>query len=334
MKGDYLWDGRGTPDPEVKRLEDLLARYRYREPAPEKRVIPIRAWSWSMPRVLAAAAVVMLVFAGAWIAMRGSRSYWEVTRVDGTPQVGAGRIDKAARLGVGQWLETDDGSRASVQVGEIGRVEVEPNTRLRLVRSGITEHRATMARGAIHAMIWAPPRLFYVETPSAVAVDLGCTYTLEVDTAGAGLLRVTTGWVGFEHRGRESFTPAGAACVTRPGLGPGTPYYEDAPEALREALRRFDFDRENSEARAEALRVALDAARNRDAFTLWHLLERVEEAQRGAVFDRLASMVAPPENVTREGVLRGDKRMLYRWWNQLGISHVSLWRWWKLPWRE
>ena len=34
------------------------------------------------------------------------------------------------------------------------------------------------------ARIWAPPRLFYVNTPSAVAEDLGCAYTLEVDDLG------------------------------------------------------------------------------------------------------------------------------------------------------
>jgi hypothetical protein len=39
-------------------------------------------------------------------------------------------------------------------------------------------------------MIWAPPRLFFVDTPSAVAADLGCSYTLEVKDDGAGVLRV------------------------------------------------------------------------------------------------------------------------------------------------
>jgi len=38
-------------------------------------------------------------------------------------------------------------------------------------------------------MIWAPPRMFSVETPAAVAVDLGCRYSLKVDDAASPLAR-------------------------------------------------------------------------------------------------------------------------------------------------
>ena len=38
-------------------------------------------------------------------------------------------------------------------------------------------------QGTIHARIWAPPKFFYVNTQAAVAVDLGCAYTLHVDDA-------------------------------------------------------------------------------------------------------------------------------------------------------
>jgi len=61
-----------------------------------------------------------------------------------------------------------------------------------------------------------------VNTPSALAVDLGCAYTLQVDDSGAGLLRTRMGWVGFsaEWAGRVSFR-RGAVGETRPGIGPG-----------------------------------------------------------------------------------------------------------------
>ena len=56
----------------------------------------------------------------------------------------------------------------------------------------------SLSKGAIHARIWAPPKQFFVNTPSATAVDLGCEYTLQVDEDGGGLIRVTLGWVSFE----------------------------------------------------------------------------------------------------------------------------------------
>jgi hypothetical protein len=83
--------------------------------------------------------------------------------------------------------------------------------------------------------------------------------------------------------------------------------------------------------KAELERV-LREARQRDALTVWHLLARVDEADRGRVYDRLAALVPPPSGVTREGILRLDQEMLDLWWNQLGLGDVSLWRTWERTW--
>lgn len=218
-----------------------------------------------------------------------------------------------------------------INVGKIGQVQIEPNSLVQLVRSRVTEHRLALKRGTLQATIWAPPGLFFVDTPSAVAIDLGCAYTLQVDDAGGALLHVMFGWVAFENRGRESFVPAGALCRTRPGGGPGTPYWEDASPQFREALEHLDLDPPDPEERSEALRVILASARDQDAFTLWHLLTRVEEGERAPVYDRLAELVPPPEEVTREGVLGLNRNMLDRWWDHLGLENTTWWRMWKGP---
>lgn len=240
---------------------------------------------------------------------RESGATWEVARLEGSPTVGANRIEANARLAVGEWLETDASSRAQINVADIGQVDVGPNSRVRLVETGATEHRLALTRGRLHATISAPPRLFIVETPSAVAVDLGCAYTLEVDKAGRSILHVTAGWVALELKGRESVVPAGAVCVTRPGMGPGTPYFDDASDKFRDALARLDFQNGG----AKALEIVLAEAREYDTLTLWHLLSRVHGAERGRVYDRMAELITPPAGVTREGVMRLDKGMLDLW---------------------
>ncbi len=217
---------------------------------------------------------------------------------------------------MGQWLETDGGSRARVRVGAIGTVDVAPNTRLRLVGTGPREHRLALARGRIGADVLAPPRLFLVETPAALAVDLGCTYTLEVDAAGEGLLRVTRGFVSLEEGARRSYVPAGAVCRMRPGRGPGTPCFADAPEAFRAALDAFDFEGSPG----HSLAILLGVARPADGLTLWHLLARVRVPDRGMVYDRLARLVPPPAGVTRGGVMRLDPGELEAWKSALAAT--------------
>jgi hypothetical protein len=238
---------------------------------------------------------------------------WNVERVEGTPQIGSQRIEDGGRIAVGQWLETDATSRAKIDVADIGFVQVDPNSRVRLVRTRPTEHRLALARGTLHAQIYAPPRLFFVDTPSAVAVDYGCSYTLSVDDAGASVLRVTGGWVALVRNGRESRVPAGAVCVTRPGVGPGTPYFEDASEEFRTELTRFDFEGGGR----QSLLAVLSQARERDTLTLIQLLARVGLADRTLVYEQLAALVPPPEGVTRSGVLRLNPEMLEQWMMQL-----------------
>ena len=262
-----------------------------------------------VPVTIAAALVLSLGIIALWIFWQESRPGWEVARVVGAPKIGSSTFGSKGQLAVGEWLETDGASRARISVASIGQVEVDPNTRVRLLETRATEHRLELARGRMTAHIWAPPRLFFVDTPSAVAADLGCAYTLEVDDAGASLLRVTAGWVALQLRDRESVVPAGAACATRPGIGPGTPYFEDSSTTFRTALTKLDFEGPDS----ETLKQLLSESRVRDTLTLWHLLYRTEGADRILVFERLAELSPPPQGVTREGVLQLDEQMLRLW---------------------
>jgi len=262
-----------------------------------------------------AVGLLLAVALGGWLFyVRESRPFWDVARLNGSPTIGSWRMDQTGRLAVGQWLETDGSSRAKIDVGTIGHVEIDPNTRVRLIETKVTEHRLELARGKMSAKIWAPPRLFFVDTPSAVAADMGCAYTLEVDDSGASLLHVTSGWVELQLKDRVSMVPADAACATRPGIGPGTPYWVDASETFRKALTTVDFGtNEVLDPMRTPLEVVLGEARPKDTLTLWHLLYRVEGKERELVFDRMAMLAPPPKDVTREAVLRLDDKTLHLW---------------------
>src|ERR1700722_2351854 len=351
MNEDYLWDGSGEPDPEIQKLENSLAKFRHGGQAPEFPEISAarqpRFWqrlgssNWSLGLAAATVAVLFMAAFGIlrWRQKPGTTSGpgWDVESVAGTPKVESSVFGGKAgttKLGIGQTLVTDSHSKANISVADIGTVNVEPNTRLRLVAGGHGHNRLALDRGTIHAYIWSLPGEFTVDTPSAIAVDLGCSYTLEVDDAGAGVLRTKLGWVGFKLGAHEAFIPAGAVCLTRPKLGPGTPYFEDASESFREALSKFDFAAGTPAERSAELSKILAESRQRDGLTVWHLLARVGESERGSVYDRLATLVPPPSGVSRDGIRRLDQKMLDLWWNQLGLGDVSLWRTWERSWSQ
>jgi hypothetical protein len=270
---------------------------------------PRRLWYW-IP--LAAAAVL----AGVWL-VRSQPAAWDVTALAGRPVVNSTPFVASGRLRVGDWLQTDDSSRALIAVGRIGQVEVQPETRVQLVVASADEHRLALARGTIDAKVDAVPRLFFVETPAGTAIDLGCAYTLQTDSLGKGLLHVTGGEVEFQTGQRSARVPLGAFTQIRPTVGPGIPYVEDAPAPLIRALVAFDFVKGG----ARATRNALAVARPQDALSLWHLLQRVDPALRGLVYDRLAALVPPPKGVTRPAAIALDARALEGYWTKIHRIH-------------
>lgn len=274
---------------------------------PQRRTNPFRLWQWAAAASLAM--ILAMIGVVSWLATRPPAPSWQVSTLEGSPSV-----DK---IKVGEWLQTDGSSRARITVGNIGTVDVEPNTRVRMVAASPTEHRLTLARGEISAVVVAPPRLFLVDTPASTAVDLGCAYRIKTDESGDGVLEVTSGWVSLEWKGRESLVPAGASCRTRSRTGPGTPYFADATETLQQSLAAFDFRGGG----ADAVRTILTEARVRDTLTLWHLLSRVDPVERVRVFDRMVELVPLPASVSRDKVLQLDPAALNSWKEEL------TWKW-------
>src|SRR6266404_644626 len=340
----YLWDSSGEPDPEVQRLEKSLAQFRHKGEPP---AFPVTIWAGEKvssfgflqllwPRRLAAvAAIAVIAVATSFLISRPApptapRPGWEVARLEGAPTINARSIQsQKGKLEVGQLLVTNASSRATITVAEIGEIQVDPGTRVRLLQTMRDRKRISLEEGTIHAAIWAPPGEFVVDTPSATAVDLGCAYTLHVAPDGSGLLRTTLGWVGFHSNGHDSFIPAGAVCPTHRSLGPGTPYFEDATEPFRTALAQLDFGNLTPESRSTILQIVLSQARRDDALSLWHLLPRTQAENREKVFKRFAALVPPPSGVTREGILRLDQKQLDLWWNALDLGDISIWRFWE-----
>jgi len=266
----------------------IQAEYERTDSREEPAARPWR-WAFAMALLLAVAAGVL------WRTAHPAGPKWQVVRDNKTGHVGAG-----------DWIETGATSNATVQIGEIGSVDVEPNTRIRIVSTQPQEHRLALARGKIKANITAPPRLFFVDTASGTAVDLGCEYTLDMREDGSGLLQVTKGWVSFEWHGLESLVPAGASCRTHRQTGPGIPYFDDASEAFKQALNLKD-----------GLGIVLAESRARDTLTLWHLLQRVDPADRERVFDRMTALTRLPAGVTRESALALNPETLKRWKEEL-----------------
>jgi hypothetical protein len=252
--------------------------------------------------------------------------------LDGTPRLdgAAASGDAPVAVGPGAAVETDARSRARVHVGDIGSVELGPASRLRVGEPSPDEapdagYLLHLDRGTLTASIFAAPRLFQLGTPSGIAVDMGCVYTAHVDEAGATRLHVELGQVSFETERRQVLVPSGASARAWPAAGPGTPVWDDAPPAWRAAVERHDERtlRDGAASDPEGLARVLDVARPEDTLTLWHLLAHARGEEGAAVYEALAALSPPPEGVTRQACLAGDRQALLGWRDVMGWAWVT-----------
>lgn len=297
---EYLWDPKNAPDPEVERLERLLARYRLQE-APG--APPARGWRWrvAIPAIaLAAASLLVFVFAS-----RGP--FYRVTGVEG--------LSRARR---GDWIEAGE-SAAHVEIAAIGAVELAPGSRVKVeeIELGGDEgegalHELYLDEGTLHARIVAGPRVFQVGTPAGVSIDLGCEYRLVVSEDGRAGIRVLTGQIAFGWEGREVYVPAGASCESIPGEGPTPPMFDDTSPERRELVLRLARGEPWTE---EDLEQLVDLESREDGLPLFAMLgdPRLDVELRARIYECLQNPFERPPGVTREGILALDGAQLLAW---------------------
>jgi hypothetical protein len=322
---EYWWDRSGS-DPDLERVEGLLVGLAFqkrarRAPSRRSPLRDRRTLAW-----LAAAAVALIALSSTWLLRRDVA--WDVFVLAGAPTLGGSSLSTAGRWRPGEVLETGAEARAKVLVGRIGELDVEPGSRVRLVRTDRAQHRVALERGELRAFIWAPPRRFLVETPEALAADLGCAYSLQVEPSGGGRLKVAFGWVSFLSGSTdfEVYVPAGAACLLRSGRGAGTPYFEDASAAFLTALGLLDVDPGDP----AALQVLLAEARRKDALSLLQVFQGLQAPERSRVCDRLTALF-PAVGADCTAAVRGDGQALEGFWQALGIGGLKWWEIGRLP---
>ncbi|MBA2303401.1 MAG: hypothetical protein H0W08_12285 [Acidobacteria bacterium] len=302
----YLWDPTAPRDEGVVAMEKRLEPARF-DPGvrplsyarAERARITILGGVWW--RGLAAAAVLLLV------AGTGLLS-WRMTWPEGRPwQIESASEGSPELLAVGETLQTASAQTAMVRIARIGTMQVGRDSAVTLRMTQSNRHRLALDRGTVHVRVWAPPFSLAFRTPAGEVYDMGCEFDLSVD-GPTSHVRVTSGWVQLENDLGESLVPAGASSTMTSTTFPGVPVFDDAADSFRDAVRALEAGRGGQPG---AERIA-QLARPRDMLTLLTLIE-LDVAGRAQLASRAVALSSPPEDVSVERILRGEKEMLWRW---------------------
>ena len=321
MSDDYLFDRSGPPDPEVEKLEKLLAPLKHDAPLDEVRMRRKLRPPWVVLGIALAAAAAIIIY----IALPkgplacGSGAGFAFDGIGGDVSCNGASVARGV-LPVGGRLDTG-ANEAKLTIANIGKAQLGKQTRVRLERTDTERHQLALERGKLHAKVAAPPRLFAVTTKHTDVVDLGCEYEIEVDDRGAGNICVFTGLVELATKsGPTVVTPEGSCAAILEGQRPSLPYARDARPELVAAVRAYD------RGEPAAIEHLLAIAQSRDGITLIALaaIHRREPAGR-AVLERLMELSPPPDaEISVDSALVDDDHF-GMWRNDILEIYYGMW---------
>lgn len=248
--------------------------------------------------------------------------FWSVEKISGFPIIESQVLTDPGIIKVGERLVTDSESRARIRVGGIGEINVEPLSEIQIIETESSEYELLLTKGKISVITLLAPKLFSIETPSAIIKDFGSMYYVTVNDNSSTSVSVKSGWVKMENNDRRALLSSGTTCFSAPSIGPGIPVAEGATDLFKESLYKLDFENGGD---AE-LSTLLSESRQKDLISLFHLLKQLFPESRGKIYDRISFLFKMPQRITREGIVNGDKDMLARLWTELGAGSISMYQ--------
>lgn len=324
---DPLWDPQQSGDETLARLTSLLGRYRH-VPAPE------RVWSAGPPivpcrrarRAVLASAVALAACMAAVAVWVPWRLHWEERR-QWAVDADAGPLP--ATLGVGNMLTTSAGESATVRVARIGRMDVLPGTRIRLLDTRGGHHRLELLEGRVRARIWAPPGYFGIAAGASETVDLGCEFEMSRNPQGEGAIHVTSGWIMHRVEGQETLVPAGSR-LDFDAARSGIPLSTMSSPAFRAAVQRLDLAMAEGKRPPGAEEAVVREATASDSFALLSLLTRYPALASGPVYPKLATLFDLPVDAPhRDAWSRGSMHAMNLWWERIPRPPKAWWLNWQ-----
>jgi hypothetical protein len=246
----------------------------------------------------------------------GLENYWKVSNIQGNSFIGNSSMSSNDSIKEGQWIQTNNNSRAELIVANIGKVIIEPNSKIVFVKGADGNNRIMIEYGTINTTMNPNTRSFFVEMPSAVATDNGGSYTMTVDSTGDGLVYVRTGKVEIASPNRDAIIPAGSLVLTKRNIGVGTPFNENSTAKFKNALFNYDFGNCND----ACVKTLLNSAKMSDAVTLVNLIPTVNKEYSDQVYTKLANFVPPPTPIHADSIPFINEEEINKWIDKIQVE--------------
>lgn len=280
-----------------------------------------KKYAW-ISGIAAAIAVVFIIYAVKnWDFSQGKDSlsysfglptYWKVVSVKGSPKINDMNIVSSDSVKEGQWITTDSVSIAELIIADIGKVTIEPDSKVILVKGADSTQQIFVEYGMVNTENKSGDnRSFKVGIPSAVAENKGGSYSLKIDKNGDGMIVVKSGKVDVLSANKNAIVPAGNIVMTKNGLGVGTPFNEQSSPGFKNALFNFDFGNCND----ACMNVIIKNAKMTDAVSLLNILNggKAVTETKEEIYNKVVTLIPPRAPVHKDSLEFFDEKELEIW---------------------
>jgi hypothetical protein len=229
---------------------------------------------------------------------------WEVRKV----QFEKTNSELYAKLGKGDFLETNSFTRLEISIPEIGTVLIDPDTKIERSES----KKISLLQGSI--LIKGnnnAAEFLSVNVPGAEISDyfLGNEYRISMKNQSETLLHVLNGWLSVKQNNLETLVLSNHLCKILSETV-GLPYKNGSTADFVSAIEDFSFRTPGNE---EALISILTKADVTNCVTLWNIMKGVSLKQRDMVIYTMFGLLGDqPAGVDKEGLKVLDKNMMQK----------------------
>jgi hypothetical protein len=239
-------------------------------------------------------------------------SPWKVRTITGNVLIN-GQIRTNERWEENESMVTDSYSKAVINVPKTGRIEVDPNSFLILLKAKDNGNRIKFLKGSIRVINSNLLPYLTIEIENFLIYDRGGTFEITIDDNSYTNLTVEYGYLEIEQKGRKFFVDEGYTCQIRPKTHPGVPFRVDAPDEFKSEIRKLDYEGGGDESVQKIVSIATES----DMLTLLGLIPKSSESIRPIIFNKIYAYYPPPPGVTLEGIVKLDPDMLEKWWFEI-----------------
>jgi hypothetical protein len=237
-----------------------------------------------------------------------STSPWQIIGYSGTYQL-SDQKNPLNNFYLNQKITTSENGSVVIAIPKLGKLSLEPRTEIQLLNDKENSSRVYLYKGKVTVTTFVQNRQFSVETLNAAFTENLTDFSVEQLSSGITHVKINSGLLTINLANEVFKLPGKYRCDILTKNSYNIPVHLDASIGFINGIKDFEIGNIS----IEIISRILDAASDKDIFSLWHLIKKANRIYRPLIFDRLNSLSPAPEKVKKDGVIQLDDEMMNTW---------------------